>query len=112
MDEEQRAELAAQVREARTLRGWSQARLATEAGVSENTVMKLEQGARATQPAKVRQILDALGVAPVMSVIELEGVPEDVRIFLTVAVQRLRLMEPEDRNRVLADLYPRLLIGK
>jgi transcriptional regulator with XRE-family HTH domain len=111
MDDQQRADLAAQVREARGQRGWSQARLASEAGVSENTVLKLEQGVRATQPAKVRQILDALGVAPAMSVIELDGVPEDVQIFLTVAAQRLRVMDPADRNRVLADLYPRLLLG-
>lgn len=112
MNEEQRAELAAQVREARNQRGWTQARLAAEAGVAENTVMKLEQGQRATQPAKVRKILDALGVAPAMSVIDLEGIPEDVQIFLTVAAQRLKVMDEAERNRVLADLYPRLLIGK
>lgn len=111
MNEEQRAELAAQVRQTRTDLGWSQAVLAEQAGVSENTVMKLEQGARATQPAKVRQILDALGVVPPMSVIDLEGVPKDVQIFLTVAAQRLKVMDPTDRNRVLADLYPRLLIS-
>lgn len=111
MDEQQRAELAVEVREARNQRGWSQKKLATEAGVSENTVMWLEKGQRGTQPAKVRQILDALGVAPAMSVIELDGVPEDVRIFLTVAAQRLSIMDPDDRNRVLADVYPRLLVG-
>ena len=115
MDDEQRDELAAQVKEARDRRGWSQARLAKEAGVAENTVMELEKGARAarkTQAGKVRKILDALDVPPALSFIDLTDVPEDVRIFLTVAAQRLRVMEADDRNRVLSDLYPRLLIGR
>lgn len=111
MNQEQRAELAAQVKEARDQRGWSQARLATEARVSENTVMMLERGQRATQPAKVRAILDALEVEPLASAIELDGVPEDVRIFLTVAAQRLRVMEEGERQKVLTDLYPRLLLS-
>ena len=115
MDNEQRDELAAQVKEARDRRGWSQARLAKEAGVAENTVMELEKGARAarkTQAGKVRLILDALDVPPALSFIDLADVPEDVRIFLTVATQRLRVMDEDDRNRVLSDLYPRLLIGR
>ena len=112
MDNEQRADLAAKVKEARGQRGWSQARLAKEAGVSENTVLMLERGVRATQPAKVRQILEALDVAPALSFIDLEGVPEDVTIFLTVAAQRLRVMDEAARNRVLSDIYPRLLAGR
>lgn len=111
MNQEQRAEIAAQVKEARNERGWSQARLAEEAGVSENTVMKLEHGERATQPAKVRAILDALGIEPLATAIDLEGVPEDVRIFLTVAAQRLGVMEDGQRQKVLTDLYPRLLLS-
>lgn len=111
MDEQQRAELAAKVKETRNARGWSQARLAQEAGVSENTVLKLEQGVRATQGTKVRQILDALGIAPLAKVIDLEGVPEDVQIFLTVAALRLKAIGDDAvRQRVLNDLYPRLLL--
>ena len=112
MDDKQRADLAAQVRESREARGWSQERLAQEAGVSENTVLSLERGKKKTQPGKVRLILDALGAAPALTMLDLEGVPEDVRIFLTVAAQRLRVMTDEERAHVLADLYPRLLIGR
>lgn len=112
MDQEQRAEVAAQVRQGREMRGWSQRRLAEEAGVAENTVTKLEKGERATQPGKLRAILDALGIEPTGTVIDLEGVPEDVKIFLTVAAQRLRVLDEADRQRVLNDLYPRLLTGR
>lgn len=111
MDAGQRAELAAKVREVRNARGWSQAKLAQEAGVSENTVMHLEAAKKATQPMKVRQILDALGIAPIAAVIDLAGVPEDVQIFLTVAAQRLRVMDEGERQRLLTDLYPRLLVS-
>jgi transcriptional regulator with XRE-family HTH domain len=110
MDEEQRAELAAQVREARKARGWSQARLADEAGVAENTVMHLEQAKKNTQPGNVRKILDALEIAPLAATaLNLDDVPEDVQIFLRVAVQRLRVLGEGERQAVLTDLYPRLL---
>lgn len=111
MDLEQRRQLAERVKSARKEHGWSQARLAAEAGVSENTVLALEKGERVTQPAKLRAIEDALDIAtPADGLLELDGVPEDVRIFLTVASKRLSVLEPPDRARILADVYPRLLI--
>lgn len=112
MNEEQRRELANRVKAARQERGWTQATLALEAGVAENTVLSIEKGRRDPQPEKLRKVLDALGIVPTATVLELAGVPEDVSLFLTVALQRLRVMDENDRNKVLADLYPRLLIGK
>lgn len=109
MDEQQRAELAAQVRNAREQHGWSQAKLAREAEVAENTVMKLEQGKRMPREGTLRKILDALGIAPQARTLSLEGLPEDVAIFLRVAVQRLSIIPEGERQRVLTDLYPRLL---
>ena len=44
MDEKQRAELAAQVREARTQRGWSQAELGDRVGVSRQAIIAIETG--------------------------------------------------------------------
>lgn len=108
MNDEQRAELGQQIREARRARGWSQARLGENAGVAENTVLSIEKGNPA-QSAKVRAVLDALDLVPPATVIALDGVTEDIRIFLTVALQRLRVLDEPDRARVLADLYPRLL---
>jgi len=111
MNEDQRREVGDKVKQARLERGWSQARLAKEAGVSENTVISIERGVRATQAGKLRPVLDALGLAtPPDGSLDLEGVPEDVRIFLRVASQRLSVLGEQDRARVLADIYPRLMM--
>lgn len=114
MDHEQRKQLGDRIRAARTEKGWSQARLATEAGVSENTVLSIESAKRTPQGEKLRAILDALGmVTPVDGALDLEGVPEDFQIFLRVAAKRgIALAGPEyadRRARILADIYPRLL---
>lgn len=111
MDKQQRAEVGARVRQARKDRGWSQRDLAEEAGVTENTVTSIELAKRQPQPAKLRAVLDALDMpTPIDDTLSMEGVPEDVRIFLVVAAQRLRVMDEATRNRVLTDIYPRLLV--
>lgn len=95
---------------ARKSKGWSQARLAEEAGISENTVIAFEKGKKDTQSGKLRAILDALGMEPVPDhTINLDGISGDARMFLKVAAQRLRVMDEETQRRVLTDLYPRLL---
>lgn len=110
MDEEQRAQVARKIRDAMRSRGWSQAALAEAAHVSENTVAGIVGGKVKTQQGKLRAVLDALGVVePTDGIIALDGVPEDVRVFLTVAAKRLSLMGETRRTAVLADLYPRLL---
>lgn len=109
MDQEQRKQLGDRIRETRRTRGWSQAKLALEAGVAENTVVSIELAKKSPQDAKIRAILDALGmVAPADDVLDLEGVPEDVRIFLKVAAQRLKVMGADERARLLADIYPKM----
>lgn len=111
MDDAQRKEVGARVRQARNDRGWSQGRLAEEAGVTENTVLSIEQGRRQTQAAKLRAVLDALGMpAPIDDALSLDGVPEDARIFLKVAAQRLKVLDETERARVLARAYPALLV--
>lgn len=102
------------VRDARLARGWSQARLAREANVAENTVLSIEKGRRVTQGDKVRRILDALGMASLEehSTLDLSGVPEDARTFLRVAARRLASMEEDVRARLLNELYPRLIVGE
>jgi len=99
-------------------------RLAKEAGVSENTVISIEAPAkpdydwskekpRDTQDGKLRPVLDALGLSMPgnAAVISLDGVPEDVAKFLHVAVRRLKAIEDDSvRARILADIYPRILV--
>lgn len=111
MDQNQRQQVGDRIKAARDERGWSQARLAEAAGVSENTVLSIEKGVRTPQAAKLRAVLDALDLAaPIDGALDLEGVPEDARIFLKVAAQRLKVLTPAQRAAVLADIYPRLLV--
>ncbi len=58
---EQTQELVAQIRRARKARGWSQAKLAEEAGLAPNTVMRLESGER-VRPGSLTAALSALGI--------------------------------------------------
>lgn len=112
MEHEQRNEIAERILAARKSRGWSQRRLADEAGVAENTVIALEKGTRQPQEAKLRAVLSVLGMLePIDGVLSLDGVPEDVRVFLRVAALRLKEMDEAERARVLADMYPRLIAG-
>lgn len=110
MDAVQRKEVGARIAALRKERGWSQERLAKEAGVSARTVYSVEKGERDTQPAKQRAIFDALGVAePQDGDLVIEGMPDDVAIFLRVAAQRLSVLDYEARAQVLAKIYPQLL---
>lgn len=52
----------AEVRRLRVNRGWSQARLAKEAGVNQSYWSKLERGAGNPRPALLKRVADALGV--------------------------------------------------
>jgi DNA-binding XRE family transcriptional regulator len=123
MDKQQHVQLAKAVKERRRALGWSQARLAEEAGVVENTVGAIEAPARpnydwskkprVTQDGKLRPVLDALGLSMPANaaVISLDGVPDDVARFLKVAVNRLKNIEDADaRARILADIYPRIIV--
>lgn len=110
MDVVQREGVGARIAELRKQRGWSQATLAEKAGVSARTVFSVEKGERNPHPAKLRAILDALGVEqPENGEIVLEGMPEDIEVFLRVAAQRLSILDYRDRAEVLARLYPTLL---
>jgi transcriptional regulator with XRE-family HTH domain len=109
MDTQQRRSVAAKVVERRKNLGWSQARLAEEAGVSENTVLSIEKGKHGTQPGKLAAVLAALDLTT-GNALSLEGASEDVQNFLRVALSRLSALPEDRRARLLADLYPRLLM--
>lgn len=113
MDKEQRTQLGQLVKRLRKEeRGWSQVELAERAGVSANTVLSIERGKRETQERTLRPVLDALGVErpkdPV-EMLDLKDVPQDVQTFLRVVIRRLKVMDDAQRNRVLSDIYPRIL---
>jgi transcriptional regulator with XRE-family HTH domain len=50
------------LKEVRELHGWSQARLADEAGVSRDSISNYETGNREAWPATAKRLADALGV--------------------------------------------------
>ncbi len=56
-------DVAGAVRSARRDRGWTQAELASRAGVSRDWVNRLERGAGRVELAKVLDVLAALGLA-------------------------------------------------
>lgn len=110
MDAVQREGVGARIKALREERGWSQERLAEEAGVSARTVWAVEKGESIPQPKKLRAILDALDVAePQNGDLMIAGMPEDVAVFLRVAAQRLSVLDYPARAQVLAEIYPRLL---
>jgi transcriptional regulator with XRE-family HTH domain len=109
MDDAQRQEVADDIKRLRKERGWSQAKLAEEARVDEDTVAAAESGRRRTQEGNLRAILDALDIEPTAARLVLTGLPEDVDVFVRVVAERLRHMDSDRRAHVLADLYPRLL---
>ena len=111
MDAEQRKQLGRRIAAARKERGWSQAKLAEEAGQAENTISSMESGARNTQDAKLRAVLDVLNLTTRSEgIIQVEGLQEDARVYLTVAAKRLHAMEDDNqRARKLNRLYEALL---
>lgn len=113
MDEHQRKQVADQVRAARLERGWSQNRLAKEAGgISDNTVLSIEKARHEPQPEKLRAVLEALGLAPIhdSGQIDLDGIPEDVRVFVRVALKRLAALDESSRAALLEDIW-NLMLG-
>ena len=111
-DLERRMAIGHQVQDEREHVGWSQAALARNAEVSENTISSIENGTHRTQPEKLRKVLDVLGLAPegTSSFLNMEDVPMDVQLFLTVVAQRLTRLDEGHRTRFLARVYPMLLV--
>lgn len=86
--------------------------MADEAGVTPNTVLGIEKGTRQTQSAKLIRVLTVLGMeTPPDDSLSLEGVPEDVRVFLNVVMARLKVLDEGERALILARIYPLLIQG-
>jgi transcriptional regulator with XRE-family HTH domain len=109
----QRVQVGHRVRHARESLGWTQAVLAKRAGISQNTVLSIENGKHQAQPTKLRQVFDALGLSPLGDTtwLNTEGVPADAQAFLTVIAARLAAITDENRRaRLMARVYPMLLV--
>jgi transcriptional regulator with XRE-family HTH domain len=54
--------IGVKIRKLRLARGWNYCRMAREAGVSYNTVARLERGTSATRPEILRKIAESLSM--------------------------------------------------
>ncbi|GAB2677485.1 helix-turn-helix domain-containing protein [Thalassiella azotivora] len=100
--EQQRAAVAAQIRQERKRRGWSQEKLADTAGVAKNTVNAMENG-RSVRPGNLRAVLDALEIDPLA---ERGPTPadDDAEFGAEIIRQWLRQQPEDQRARAIKDL--------
>lgn len=100
MSMSQEQHLGAQVREARTKRGWTGRQLADAAGVAAGTVVRIERG-NGVRPGNLRAVLDALGIEP--GAVVTEYTP-DVETAVMMLGAWLSSLGPTDRSSAIRDL--------
>lgn len=110
MDEKQKAATASRVRSARKSRGWSQADLASHAGVAPGTVVSIEN-AKNVRPGNLRAVLDALEIQPATS--DESDRDGGVQLALDVVEKWLVAIEDEDeRNRAVQELVRFVMVTR
>ena len=109
MSRDEKDEQLEQVRLLMEQRGWTYVELAEASGLSKNTVGDALSGRKIPHAATIRKMFDALDVPrEPQGLLRIEGLPDDVRIFLTVAARGLSIMEQADRDVMIDVLYRRL----
>lgn len=108
--EEQLSDIGQRVRAARDARGWSQARLAKEAGVSPNTVLSIENGKRPPRPGKLAAVLNTLGIAveEEPDKLDLTGVQHDAQAYLRMLVKWFVIEDPAVVSAFVTDAWGRI----
>ena len=87
--------IASRVRDFREARGWSQDRLALEAGLSKDGVSRIERGYRSPRLDTLEAIAGALGL-PLMALINAEGPVPKVPTVHAQALSLQRLLDQMD----------------
>lgn len=100
MNEQQRAEFAHRVRDARAARGWNQVQLAEAAGVAPNTVVSIELGRRSPRPQSVAAVMEALDLEPATE----PELPADVALVAELVTMWLMAIPAERRAAAVLDL--------
>lgn len=108
------SDLRERVRERRRELGWTQQRVADEAGVSHRTYQGFESGQTTPQGGNLRAILRALGLdqeAAITAATEehREEWPGDVRVFLDMIGAYLMTLEQGERDRYMYDQTRRII---
>jgi transcriptional regulator with XRE-family HTH domain len=91
---DERAALAGQVKQVRQGLGMTQQELAAAAGVSRQTLSDLEHGVRVPQDAKLRAILDVLGIDTGNS-----SLSDDTRVWVGIIGGALEALPAANRAR-------------
>lgn len=108
MDDQQRAQVGAQVRRARKSRGWNMKELAAEAGVAEGTVVSVENGRR-VRPGNLKAVVDALGlvVAPAERTVN-----DKAELAADIVRKWMEALPVEEQDDALNDLIRHTLLRK
>ena len=101
---EQTRELTNQLRRERKARGWSQARLAEEAGLAPNTVSRLEAGEK-VRPGSLTAALAALGIEHLSDTpVPRQEMADSVKLVLEITEQWVRSLPADEVDQAARDL--------
>lgn len=101
---EQTRELTNQLRRERKARGWSQARLAEEAGLAPNTVSRLEAGEK-VRPGSLTAALAALGIEHLSdTVVSREEMADSVRLVMEITERWITSLPVDEVDQAARDL--------
>lgn len=103
--------IAAQIRQRRRAKKWTQKQLADEAGVSERMIQDAESGKRRPQPANLAEIRRALDIQGDPEDTR-ETWPQDVQVFLDVMGAFLSAMTEAERLTVIREITARIVGGR
>src|SRR5690242_6981960 len=108
MDAQHAEAIGGQIVAAREAKGWTQAQLAKETGLTDSAIRKVERGLH-VGPGTLRTVLDAVGIRPVSEVRAEAGYPRDVEVICDFLATYLMKVEPEERQRIAYDLTRMLM---
>lgn len=101
---EQTQELTNQLRRARKARGWSQSRLAEEAGLAPNTVSRLEAGEK-VRPGSLTAALAALGINHLSDTpVAREEMADSVKLVMEITERWITALPSDQVDQAARDL--------
>ena len=101
---EQTLELVSQLRRNMRQRGWSQARLAEEAGLAENTVSRLMRGDK-VRPGSLTAALAALGIEHLSDTpVAREEMADSVKLVMEITERWITALPPDEVDQAARDL--------
>lgn len=103
VNQEQLRQLGHKVVEVRKAKGWNQAALAEQAGMTDTTIRKIERG-DSVSAKYLRRVLDVLEIEPLAETYARVGYPADVELVRDLIGMYLVAIPQEDRAGVAHDI--------